>query len=99
MLNVHRILEEHQIIDYYRYVDDILIIYNSEYTNILNTLNEFNTVHPKLKFTLETEAQNKINYLAITINKQHDTPKFGIFRKPTTRDAIIHNSCHPNEQR
>jgi hypothetical protein len=47
---------------------------------------------------LKTEAQNKINSLAITTNKQHDTPKFGIFGKPTTRDAIIHNnSFHPNE--
>ena len=33
------ILKKHHIIDYYRYVDDILIIYNTQKTNIFNTLN------------------------------------------------------------
>jgi hypothetical protein len=62
-------------------------------------LEEFNTVHPNLKFTLETETHNKINYLDITINKQ-DKLTFGIYRKPTTTDIIIHNkSCHPNEHK
>jgi hypothetical protein len=70
---IYKILEKHQLIDYYRCVDDILIIYNSEYTNIHDTLQEFNTVHSKLKFTLETETRNKINYLDITINKHHYT--------------------------
>jgi hypothetical protein len=96
---IYKILGNHQIIDYYRYVDDILIIYNSEHTNIHNILKEFNTVHPNLKFTLETETHNKINYLNITVNKQ-DKLTFGIFRKPTTTDPIIHNnSCHPNEHK
>jgi hypothetical protein len=81
-------------------VEDILIIYSSECINIHNTLQELNTVHPKLKFTLETETRNKINYLDIIINKQHDKLKFGIYRKPTTTDTIIHNnSCHPNEHK
>jgi hypothetical protein len=71
-------IEKHQIIDYYRHVDDILIIYNLEYTNIHNTLQEFNTVHPKLKFTLETETHNKVNYLDITTDKHHNKLIFGI---------------------
>jgi hypothetical protein len=70
----------------------------SHYTNIHNTLQEFNTVHPKLKFTLETETQNKIKSLDITINKEHDKLKFGFYCKPTTTDTIIYNnSCHPHE--
>jgi hypothetical protein len=97
---IYKILEKHHIIDYYRYVDDILIIYNSEHTNIYNTLQEFNTAHHNLKFTLETETQNTINYLDITINKQQDKLTFGIYRKPTTTNSIIHNSsCHPNEHK
>jgi hypothetical protein len=94
---IYKILEKHQIIDYYRHVDDILIIYNSEHTDTQNTLKELNTVHPNLKLTLETETHNKINYFDITINKQQDKLTFGIYRKPTTTDTIIHNnSCHPN---
>jgi nucleoside-specific outer membrane channel protein Tsx len=46
------ILTKFQIIDYYRYVDDILIIYNTRTPNIDNTLCEFNKIHPKIKFTM-----------------------------------------------
>jgi hypothetical protein len=34
--NIIQILQKHQILDYYRYVDDILIMYNEERTNILD---------------------------------------------------------------
>jgi hypothetical protein len=44
------ILKKFQIIEYYRYVDNILIIYNTRITNIHNTLNEFNNIHHKFKF-------------------------------------------------
>jgi hypothetical protein len=50
---ISKILNKHKIIDYYRYVNEILIIYNTHYINIENTLEEFNTIHPKLKFPME----------------------------------------------
>jgi hypothetical protein len=85
---------------YYRYVDDILIIYNKHHTNIDNTLGEFNRIHPKINFTTEKETQNKINYLDLTITKQDNKLIFAIYRKPTTTDSIIHNnSCHPIEHK
>jgi hypothetical protein len=42
------ILKKRHIIDYYRYVDDILIVYNTHATNIQDTLTDFNTLHPKI---------------------------------------------------
>jgi hypothetical protein len=97
---IYEILKKHQIIDYYRYVDDILIIYNEHHTNIDNTLNEFNRIHLKIKFTVEKETQNKINCLDVTITKEGNKLTFAIYRKPTTTDSIIHNdSCHPNEHK
>jgi hypothetical protein len=97
---IYKILKKHQIIDYSRYVDDILIIYNEHHTNIDNTLDEFNRIHPKIKFTIEKETQNKINYLDLTITKEDNKLIFAIYRKPTTTDSIIHNdSCHPNEHK
>jgi hypothetical protein len=36
--DIIRILRKHHIIDYYRYVDDILIINNEDHTNIEDTL-------------------------------------------------------------
>jgi hypothetical protein len=94
------ILTKFQIIDYYKYVGDILIIYNTRTTNIGNTLCEFNKIHPKIKFTMEKEINNKINFLDPSIEKTHNNLQFGIYRKPTTTDLIIHNdSCHPYEHK
>jgi hypothetical protein len=94
------ILNKYRIIDYYRYADDILIIYNENNTNINNTLDECNTIHPKIKFTIETEKHNTLNYLDITITKKHNKLTFGIYRKPTNTRVIIHNnSCHPYEHK
>jgi hypothetical protein len=39
------ILNKYHNIDYCRYVDDILIVYNTNITNIENTLIEFNSMH------------------------------------------------------
>jgi hypothetical protein len=97
---IYKILKKHQIIDYYRDVDDILIIYNEHHTDIDNTLDEFNRIHPKIKFTIEKETQNKRNYLDLTVSKKDKKLTFAVYRKPTTTDSIIHNdSFHPNEHR
>jgi hypothetical protein len=72
------ILKKHQIIDYYHYADDILIIYDEQHTNIRNTLDEFNNIHQKIKFTMEQESLNKINYLDLTITKEHNKLTFSI---------------------
>jgi hypothetical protein len=61
---------------------------------------EFNAVHPKLKFTMEQQTQNRINYLDLTIKKDQNKPSFEIYRKPTSTDLIQHNiSCHPYEHK
>jgi hypothetical protein len=56
---IYKILKNHQIIDYHRYVDDILIIYNEHHTNIDKTLDEFNRIHPKIKFTIKKKPKTK----------------------------------------
>jgi hypothetical protein len=85
---------------YFRYVDDIIIIYNDSDTNLNNVLNLFNDLSPNLKFTVETEIDKKLNYLDLTITRNQDNLKFNIYRKPTTTDNVIPNdSCHPNEQK
>jgi hypothetical protein len=97
---IYKTLQKHQIIDYYRYVDDILIIYNAQLTNIDKTIDEFNKIHPKIKFTIEKETENKINYLDLMITEQDNKLTYAIYRKPTTTDSILHNdSCHPTEQK
>jgi len=55
--------------NYFRYVDDILLIFDSNHTNIQAILTDFNTIHPKLHLTAETEQNNTKNYLDISIQK------------------------------
>jgi hypothetical protein len=53
-----------------------------------------------MKFTLEEEQNNKINFLVITITKNHNGLAFEIYRRPTATDIIIPNdSCHRREHK
>jgi hypothetical protein len=85
---------------YFRYVDDILIVYNKDTTNIYDVFNIFNNIIPTIEFTIEAEKENQINFLDITISKEKDNLSFDIYRKPTTTDTIIPNDfCHPHEHK
>jgi len=45
---------------YFRYVDDILVIYKDDKTNIHRVLEDFNNLVPSIKFTLEKEQNNRM---------------------------------------
>jgi hypothetical protein len=51
--NIINISQNYKILGYYRYVDDILLFYNKQITNINNTLKQFNEINPRLQFTIE----------------------------------------------
>jgi len=77
-------------------VDDILLIFDSNRTDIPTILNDFNTIHPILNFTAEIETDNKINYLDVTIHRTPTDWKMSIYRKPMFTDTIIpYTSNHP----
>jgi hypothetical protein len=52
--------QKHKLINYFHFVNDILLIYDLQHTNIHTILNDFNYIHPNLVFTQETEQNNKI---------------------------------------
>jgi hypothetical protein len=94
------ILAKHDIITYNRYVDDILMIYNKDTTNIEHISSEFNALHPSIHFTMETETDNKLNFLDMSIYRMQRELQFGIYRKPTATDIMIHSeSCHPRQHK
>jgi hypothetical protein len=98
--NIWSILLKHNITGYFRYVDDILLIYNNDITEINQVLNDFNTINPAIQFTIEKETNNNINFLDITINRHNDKLNFDIYRKPTCTDLIIpRDSNHPIEHK
>jgi allophanate hydrolase subunit 1 len=100
LIHHHHVLIRQQIIGYFRYVDDILIIYDKKKINIEHTLNELNKLQSSIKFTIEKEIHDSINFLDLTIYWEEENLKFTIYRKPTQTDIIIPNSsCHPNEHK
>jgi hypothetical protein len=85
-----------KIIKYFCYVDDILLIFDSNHTDIQTVINDFNAIHPKLKFMAEIKTGNMITYLDITIHRTPTDWKISIYKKPTFTDAIIpFTSNHP----
>jgi len=56
---IYSLLLNHKVEGYFRYVDDILIIYNEDNMNIYTLLNHFNNISPKLKFTIEKKEKKK----------------------------------------
>ena len=85
---------------YFRYVDDLLIIYNERKTDIEELLYRFNDITPKLNFTIEKETGGNINFLDLTIHRNIDSFSIDIYRKPTYTDTIIPiDSCHPTENK
>ena len=91
---------KHNILGYFRYVDDILIVYDTNTTDIQKVLDDFNdNTHP-LSFTLEKENNNQIHFLDITIKKANQSFQYEIYRKPTNTDIIIpSDSNHPLEHK
>ena len=71
---------KHKVEVYFRYVDDILIMYKEDQTNKDKMLDDFSMAIPNMKFALEKEENNKINFLDITIAKGHDSLLFEIYR-------------------
>jgi hypothetical protein len=83
-------------INYCRYVDDILIIFDSNYSNIQEILDDFNSLHPKLQFMAETEKDHTLNFLDISTHRTPTNMRTATFRKPTFTDTIIpFASNHP----
>jgi hypothetical protein len=81
----YNILKTHKIIAYFRYVDDILIIYDNKNTNIDQTLNDFNNIQPTLKFTIEKEKHKILNFLDLTIHRKRNTYNTQYIENPLTR--------------
>ncbi|PSN57613.1 hypothetical protein C0J52_00550, partial [Blattella germanica] len=82
-----------------RYVDDIIIIYDNNLSNIDTIFEEINKLDKNMQYTIEKE-HNKINYLDLTIIKNNNKIEYDVYRKPTHTEICIHrNSRHPMQQK
>jgi hypothetical protein len=94
------ILIQHQILGNFRYVDDVLLVYDATLTDIHTVLNNFNDATSPLQFTLEEEVHQQISFLDINIYSDTHHFTYGIYLKHTATATIIPmTSCHPSEHK
>jgi len=62
-------LLQNNILGYFRYVDDILIVYNGSTTDIDKVLNSFNSLTTTMRLAMEKGVDNTINFLDVTVKK------------------------------
>jgi len=99
-LHIEHLTKKHMTINYFCHVNAILLIIDSNHTNIQAILTDFNSTHLNLHITSETEQSNKINYLDISIQKTAHNIRIAIYRKPTFTDTIIpYSSNHPTQHK
>jgi len=95
-----RLTQKHKQVNYFRYIDDVLLICDSQHTDIHSLLHDFISVHPNLQFTQEVEQNNTLNCMDITIHKTPMNIKISVYRKPTFTDTIIpYTSNHPTQHK
>ena len=67
---------------YKRYVDDIIAGFPSK-SLAQQFLQYINQAHPNIKFSMETETNNRLNFLDVTISKSPSHFSTNVFRKDT----------------
>ena len=99
-IHLKHILDAKKITYYTRYVDDILIIYDSAKINAQDIDTYINSIHSKLKLKITHEEQRSIHFLDFTITRNQNKLEIDIYRKPTATDTTNNVlSNHPIEHR
>jgi len=93
-------IDSKEIIYYRRYVDDIFILYNQNKTNEQQIFNRINKIDKHLQTKINSEVDDKIQFLDLTMHKKKHNMTINIYRKPTKTDTTInYHSNHPPEQK
>ncbi|XP_049805216.1 uncharacterized protein LOC126248349 [Schistocerca nitens] len=89
-----------KIICYKRYVDDTIILFDGTNEEIDTLATKLSSMHSNIKFTVERESNNSINFLDLKISSKKQKHHFEIYRKQTATDVCINSSsCHPNQHK
>jgi hypothetical protein len=83
-----------------RYVDDILIIYDSTKATAEDILENHSNLHPAIKCNLEVEHNGSINFLVLNLFRLTNEILFGIHHKPAYTNIVIPAaSNHPMQHK
>ena len=84
---------------YFRYVDDTFVIFGSE-LDCDHFQGKLSLLHPALKFTVEKEQNNSLNFLDVLVEKEGTAFLTSIYRKSTfTGQYIRWNSFSPKTRK
>jgi hypothetical protein len=98
--NIKHLIETKNLAYYARYADYILIIFDTTKINLHTITRYINNIHSYIKLNTTYEEHNSIDFLGLTITRQHKKLKIDIYRKPTATDTTINFlSNHPIEQK
>ena len=80
---------------WWRFIDDVFFIWTSDEESLHTFINHINSFHRTIKFTSEISHQ-QVNFLDVSIRKEHDTLITDLYTKPTDTHQYLHStSCHP----
>jgi HJR/Mrr/RecB family endonuclease len=98
--NIKHLLDTKNIAFYTRYIDDILIIFDTTKIDS-HTINAYiNNIHNNLKLNPTYEEHDSIDYLDLKILRKHKKLEVDIYMKQTSTDTTINFlSNHPIEQK
>jgi hypothetical protein len=98
--NIKHLPDTKNIAFYARYVDNILITFDTTKINS-HTINTYiNNTHNNIKLNPTNEEHSSIDFLDLTVLCKHKQLYVDIYRKPTTTDTTINFlSNHPIEQK
>jgi hypothetical protein len=83
------------VLYWYRYVDDIIVLWNGSDRQLDFFKNLINKIHQNILFTSELDLDKCINYLDGSISLKDGKHNFRVFRKPSYTDrAIAFDSMH-----
>ena len=99
MDNLEKQIHKHPLVKQFLYwhsADDILACFTGTERQLNQFLNFINNLHNNIKFTVEVQELNSINFLDFTITNLNGKHDFSIYHKPSHSDIVIHNSsAHP----
>jgi len=85
---------------YTRYMDDILLIYDSTRTNPDNIQQYIDTIHSNVQLSSTMESENNIHFLDLSITRRPTCLNISIFHKHTSTNTTINFlSNHPLEHK
>ena len=98
--HIKHLLDTRNLAFYTRYIDDILIIYDTTRISSYTINSYINNIHRNIKLNPTYEQHRSIDFLDLTVTRKHKKLEVDIYRKPTCTDTTINFlSNHPIEQK